>query len=69
MVLKKNVPKLIPLLLNWFKCSQEMGSPSVIDLVFTCLWVGYLLESSPFVHISQVKTLVLVAHSMDVLCL
>lgn len=52
MALKKNVPKLILLLLNWFKCSQEMGSPSVIYLFFTCLWVGYLLESSPFVHIS-----------------
>lgn len=57
MALKKNVPKLILLLLNWFKCSQEMGSPSVIYLFFTCLWVGYLLESSPFVHISQVRPL------------
>lgn len=65
MAIKKNVPKLI--LLNWFKCSHEMGSPSVIYLFFNLPVGGLPAGILPLCPHLTSKTLAVMAHSMDVL--
>ena len=68
MALKKSVPKLILLLLNWLKCSQEMGSLSVIYLFFNMPVGGLPVRIFPLGPHLTAKTLVVMTHSMDVLC-
>lgn len=68
MALKKSVPKLILLLLNWLKCSQEMGSLSVIYLFFNMPVGGLPVRIFPLCPHLTAKTLVVMTHSMDVLC-
>lgn len=68
MALKKSVPTLILLLLNWLKCSQEMGSLSVIYLFFNMPVGGLPVRIYPLCPHLTAKTLIVMAHSMEVLC-
>ena len=69
MVLKKNIPKPILLLISWFKCSQEVGSLSAVYLFFNMFMGGLPVRLLPLCPHLTAKNITLVTHSMDVLCL
>lgn len=68
MGLKKNVPTPI-VLINWFKCSQKVGSLSAVISLFNALVGRFPVRISPLSPHLTPKNLIVVTRRKDVLCL